>query len=70
MQKESAFWILWCPTSNLPPTVRYHTAQKARDVAAAMAWKHPGQEFIIMRAEASATREPVTIHRFVEKGYL
>ena len=40
-------YILWCPTSTLPPSVTYPTVRKAREVAAIMAKRYPGQEFKI-----------------------
>ena len=47
-------YILWCPTSQLPPAVTYPTLAKAKEVAAIMAQRHPGQEFKICGIVGSA----------------
>ena len=47
-------YVLWCPTSQLPPSVTYPTLAKAKEVATIMAKRHPGQEFKICGVVGSA----------------
>lgn len=42
-------YILWCPTSSLPPKVVHDTYEKAVEVAELMAKKNKGQEFIVCK---------------------
>ncbi len=46
---EQHFYILWNPTSNLPPRVRLPTIREAETVAKDMAKKFPGQNFYICK---------------------
>lgn len=52
---SNEFWILWNPTSNLPPKVRFYTEAEARTVAVAMAQRH-GEQFYVMHS----ARKPCT----------
>jgi hypothetical protein len=44
-----AFFIIWCPTSKLPPTVRFDTQEAAHKVADRMAHDH-NSVFYVLRA--------------------
>lgn len=48
MKTGEKFWILWCPTSEKPPTRRFFREEEALKVAEKMALDHPGSEFVVM----------------------
>jgi hypothetical protein len=56
-KKLTAFFILWCPTSSLPPTRRFDTQKEAEEVAESMVKKHSAQ-FYVLRAVGSCNIEP------------
>lgn len=49
------FWIIWCPTSSLPPVVKMFTEKEAEDGAIDMA-RRTGKEMIVMEAKTSFTK--------------
>lgn len=51
-------FILWCPTSKLPPTRRFKTEAQAQEVAEAMAKRDPGSEFIVCELRGSCVVPP------------
>lgn len=48
------FWIVWNPGSSRPPTRRHRSEESARCEAERLARLNPGQQFIVLRAVASA----------------
>lgn len=62
-----ARYIIWCPTSDLPPTNIFVGENQAKAVAAKMAEKHPGKEFIWCRltGNSKAVMKTVTVERQV-----
>jgi hypothetical protein len=48
-----AFWIIWNPAADKPPTTRYTSEKQARAVADKLALGNPGSEFIVLEAVAS-----------------
>jgi hypothetical protein len=56
MTAQEKFWILWCPTSDKPPRVRYSSVAEAEKVADIMAQKNPGMEFIVCEAQFGKAR--------------
>ena len=65
VEKSEVFWILWCPGFSRPPTVRFESLEKAREVAESMATKNPNDEFFIMEARGvSKTLKPVATQMF------
>jgi hypothetical protein len=49
------FWILWCPTSNLPPRVKMFTEGEAEKAAEDMV-NRTGREMVVMEAKTSFTK--------------
>lgn len=49
------FWILWNPEGNTPPTKRFDTLEKARQVAADMQSRIGIGTMYVLKAEASLT---------------
>lgn len=45
------FWILWCPTSYKPPTVKFSSEKQAEEAAQSMVSKYHA-EFIVMESRA------------------
>lgn len=45
------FWILWCPTSPLPPRIKFWDEKKAEEAAVIMVRRHH-EEFIVMESRA------------------
>lgn len=53
-------YIVWNPTSKLPPQKFFGSRKEALDVAKIMAKKNPGDLFVVCKLEASAVvGEPV-----------
>jgi len=50
--KLEEFWILWCPTAEPPPRVRFSSEEAARKSAEVMAERHLA-EFIVLKSVAS-----------------
>lgn len=48
-QPKTGRYILWCPSSNLPPTVNYTNEGEALRIAHVMADKNKGHEFIVCK---------------------
>lgn len=44
------FWIVWSPTGMPPPRVRHRSEYEAQQAAEAMAKRHRGQLFFVLRA--------------------
>lgn len=57
-------YIIWCPTSNLPPRVVLEGEKQARAVAHSMAERHGG-EFFWCRLNGKVTRKAVTTYENV-----
>lgn len=56
----SGCYIVWNPTSKLPPQKLFGSRKEALDVAKIMAKKNPGDLFVVCKLEASAVvGEPV-----------
>lgn len=49
------YWMLWCPTSNLPPRVKFFSEAEAEQAAKDMVERH-NREFVVMEAKASFTK--------------
>lgn len=57
-------YIIWCPTSNLPPRVVLESEKQARAVAHSMAERHGG-EFFWCRLHGKVARKAVTTYENV-----
>lgn len=57
-------YIIWCPTSNLPPRVVLESEKQARAVAHSMAERHGG-EFFWCRLNGKVKRKAVTTYENV-----
>ena len=57
-------YIIWCPTSNLPPRVVLKTEKQARAVAHSMAERHGG-EFFWARLNGKVKRKAITTYENV-----
>lgn len=59
------FWIVWNPSSSAPPSHRHQVAETAQMEALRLAKKHPGQKFIVLRAERQYEFDAVAITEFL-----
>lgn len=69
--KKANEWILWSPTSKLPPSVRYSCEQEAMAVAESMAKRYPGQQFLCCEIHAGfklvETKQQKVVYETVSK---
>ena len=68
-KKEKEMYILWSPTSTIPPRVQHDNlrdAEQARDV---MIRKYPSQTFYVMKAVSKSTAEPVKQYDYKVENY-
>lgn len=54
---ERHFWLIWSPAGPTNPRQRHYSESEARDVCRAMAIKHPGQRFFVMKCECGYVAE-------------
>ena len=65
-KSSRTFWVLWEPTSSLPPRQKFSTPERAFQAATAMAERH-GKTFFVLEAIGYAGDIPtprVTVERF------
>lgn len=58
------FYILWEPTSALPPRRRFYSEDHAFAIAEKMAEGHPGKKFYVMHVVGVAKPQTVVVERF------
>lgn len=49
-QSESAFWLVWSPTGQKPPSYSHASIESARAEAERLAIAHPGKVFVVLEA--------------------
>jgi hypothetical protein len=49
-QNESAFWLVWSPTGQKPPSYSHASIESARAEAERLAIAHPGKVFVVLEA--------------------
>lgn len=59
-------YIVWNPTSKLPPQKLFGSKKEALDVAKIMAKKNPGDLFVVCKLEASAVVGEAVVKDFTE----
>lgn len=58
---EPRFWILWAPTSTKPPTIKFGTMEKVREVADIMVQKYRTRFYVMESVEVHQLSKPETI---------
>lgn len=54
------FWILWTPTCEKPPRVRFYSQKEAENAAEVMTRKHGGV-FFVLQAKSRFEQQPTPI---------
>lgn len=68
MNEQQKFWLVWSPTGARPPHYRHASHQAAVNEAERLAATHPGQEFIVLGAEALRLVDSMKRVEFVDPG--
>lgn len=58
---EPRFWILWAPTSTKPPTIKFGTMEKVREVADIMVQKYRTRFYVMESVEVHQLSKPETV---------
>lgn len=58
------FYILWNPTSSLPPTVKFNDLPYAEQIAKEMAQRHGGKFYVMQAQGCAEVVEPVKLERY------
>lgn len=61
-------YIVWNPTSKLPPQKLFGSRKKALDAAKIMSKKNPGELFVVCKLEASAVVGEPVVKDFAESA--
>lgn len=59
------FFIVWCPTSPNPPTVKHESAERAEQEAERLARQYPGEDFHVLTVIGTATWSPIKWQRYI-----
>lgn len=52
-QTESAFWLVWSPTGQKPPSYSHASIESATAEAERLSIAHPGKVFVVLEAVAA-----------------
>lgn len=58
---EPKFWILWAPSSNKPPRIRFGTLEKVREVANIMVDKYHSDFYVMQSVEVHKLGKPTVV---------
>ena len=68
-KKEKEMYILWSPSSPIPPRVQHDSLSSAEEARDAMIRKYPNQTFYVMKAVSKATAQQVKQYDYKVENY-